>query len=171
MHKPLQAYSDADWADDQADRKFTSGYCAFIGANIISWTAKKQSTVARSSMEAEYRALATAAADITWLRRLLQDFNASQTTPTTLLCDNISAIVLVNNPIFHAQTKHIKVDYHYIRDCIQNKEIEVQYVHTQDQLASISQNLHQTQGQTSVFLHTLVWGGMLVYPAHEQLHH
>lgn len=133
----LQAYSDSDWAGDLQDRKFTSGYCAFLGRNFICWSVKKQSTVARSSTETEYRALAMAATDITWLRRLLTNFGIPQITLTPLYCDNLSAIALANNPIFHARTKHIEVDYHYIRDCISTKEIEVHHLSTVDQVADI----------------------------------
>ncbi|KAI0511112.1 hypothetical protein KFK09_011735 [Dendrobium nobile] len=67
----LRAYADSDWAGDPLDRKSTTGYCCFIGDTLLSWCVKKQPTVARSSTEAEYRALATAATDIVWLRRLL----------------------------------------------------------------------------------------------------
>lgn len=133
----LYVYSDSNWAGDNNDRKSTSGFCAFLGKNLISWSTKKQPTVARSSTEAEYRALASAASDITWLRQLLKDFGLHQTSPTPLYCDNVSAMDLANNPIFHARTKHIEVDYHYILDCIQKKEIEIHYTSTVDQLADL----------------------------------
>ncbi|XP_057471979.1 uncharacterized mitochondrial protein AtMg00810-like [Actinidia eriantha] len=69
----LRAYSDADWAGDPTDRRSTTGYCFFLGDSLISWRSKKQSVVARSSTEAEYRALATATSELLWLRWLLQD--------------------------------------------------------------------------------------------------
>ncbi|KAI0508127.1 hypothetical protein KFK09_014261 [Dendrobium nobile] len=94
----LRSYADTDWAGDEVDRKSTTGYCNFLGSSLISWAVKKQNAVARSSTEAEYRALATAAADIIWIRRLLQELNLQQIAATTLFCDNTSAIALANNP-------------------------------------------------------------------------
>ncbi|XP_020703349.1 uncharacterized protein LOC110114717 [Dendrobium catenatum] len=122
----LSAFSDSDWAGDPIDRKSTSGYCAFLGNSLISWHVKKQKTVARSSSEAEYRALATATTDIIWLRRLLQEFQLNVSQPTRLFCDNISAMVIATNPIFHARTKHIEIDFQFIRDCIKSKVIQIE---------------------------------------------
>ncbi|PKU86178.1 Retrovirus-related Pol polyprotein from transposon TNT 1-94 [Dendrobium catenatum] len=133
----LIAYSDSDWAGDPSNRKSTSGYCAFLGDTLISWFVKKQKTVARSSTEAEYRALATAATDLIWLRRLLAEFHISSTKPTLLLCDNISVIALAHNPIFHARTKHVEIDFHFIRDCIKNQVLKIAHVYTADQLADL----------------------------------
>ncbi|PKU67803.1 Retrovirus-related Pol polyprotein from transposon TNT 1-94 [Dendrobium catenatum] len=133
----LSAFSDSDWAGDPSDRKSTSGYCAFLGETLISWQVKKQKTVARSSTEAEYRALATATTDLIWLRRLLHEFHIDIAKPTFLFCDNISAMAIATNPIFHARTKHIEIDFHFIRDCIKNKVIQLSHVHTQDQLADV----------------------------------
>ncbi|PKU69447.1 Retrovirus-related Pol polyprotein from transposon TNT 1-94 [Dendrobium catenatum] len=133
----LHAYSDADWAGDKKTRKSTTGYCTFLGNNILSWSVKKQNTVSRSSTEAEYRALAAATAEVIWIRKLLQDFNVKLKTPTELRCDNMSAIALANNPVFHSKTKHIDIDQHFIRDHIQCGNIKVIPVTTHDQLADI----------------------------------
>ncbi|KAI0510232.1 hypothetical protein KFK09_010833 [Dendrobium nobile] len=133
----LLAYVDSDWAGDSTDRKSTTGYCTFLGLSIISWSVKKQNVVARSSTEAEYWAIASAAAKVTWLRRLLQDFNCTQPTATSLLCDNTSAIALANNPVFHAGTKHIEVDCHFIRNYMKDKSIRLHYITTKDQLANL----------------------------------
>ncbi|PKU80351.1 Retrovirus-related Pol polyprotein from transposon TNT 1-94 [Dendrobium catenatum] len=133
----LQAYSDSDWASDTTTRRSVTGYCAYLGTNLVSWCVKKQTTVARSSTEAEYRALAAAASDVIWLRRLLTEFQVETSSPTTLFCDNVSAIALANNPVFHARTKHIEVDFHYIRDCIKLKHIVVHHVASVDQTADI----------------------------------
>ncbi|PKU81068.1 putative mitochondrial protein [Dendrobium catenatum] len=111
----LAAFSDSDWAGDQLDRKSTTGYCIYLGKALITWSVKKQSTVARSSTEAEYRSLAAAAVDLIWLRRLCQDFHISLDT-TPLFCDNVSAMDIASNPIFHTRTKHIEIDHHFIRD-------------------------------------------------------
>ncbi|PKU73010.1 Retrovirus-related Pol polyprotein from transposon TNT 1-94 [Dendrobium catenatum] len=131
----LTAYVDSDWAGDQSDRKSTTGYCMFFGNTLTSWSVKKQATIARSSTEAEYRALASAAAEILWLRQLLQELGCPQKLPTILYCDNTSAIALAHNPVFHARTKHIEVDGHFIRECIQNNSIQVHHISSKDQIA------------------------------------
>ncbi|PKU75288.1 Retrovirus-related Pol polyprotein from transposon TNT 1-94 [Dendrobium catenatum] len=133
----LRGYVDADWASDTQDRKSISGYCNLLGDSLISWQVKKQTTIARSSTEAEYCALASEASEILWLRRLLEDFNIPQQSPTLIYCDNTSAIALANNPIFHSRTKHIDVDCHFIRDCISKKILSVHHICTNDQLADI----------------------------------
>ena len=88
----LHAYADADWAGDISDRKSTSGLCVFLGDSLISWRSKKQSVVARSTAEAEYRAMAHATSEIVWLRWLISEMGVSVTSPTPLYCDNKSAI-------------------------------------------------------------------------------
>ncbi|XP_020677250.1 uncharacterized protein LOC110095891 [Dendrobium catenatum] len=133
----LRSFSDADWAGDPLTRKSTSGYCTFLGANLVSWTVKKQKTVSRSSTESEYRALAAATADILWLQRLISDFGITSAEPTQLFCDNTSAIALAHNPVFHARTKHIEIDHRFIRDNIQNNNIHLQPISTIDQIADI----------------------------------
>ncbi|PKU76067.1 Retrovirus-related Pol polyprotein from transposon TNT 1-94 [Dendrobium catenatum] len=133
----LTSFSDADWASDPISRKSTTGYCSFLGDSLISWTVKKQTTVARSSTESEYRALAALTADIAWLRRLLTDFGISQDKPTELFCDNTSAIALANNPVFHARTKHIEIDHRFVRDHIQQQNIRILPISTTDQIADI----------------------------------
>ncbi|XP_050138246.1 uncharacterized mitochondrial protein AtMg00810-like [Malus sylvestris] len=106
----LTAYSDADWAGFTFDRRSTTGLCVFLCPNLISWNAKRQPTVARSSTEAEYRALAHTAAEITWICKVFFDINFHLSTVPTLWCDNISTISLASNPVFHARTKHVEVD-------------------------------------------------------------
>ncbi|XP_022880630.1 uncharacterized protein LOC111397896 [Olea europaea var. sylvestris] len=88
----LVAYSDADWAGCLDTRHSTSGYSIYLGNNLVSWSAKKQPTVSRSSCEFEYRALASTAAELIWLTHLLHDLKVSMPQQSTLLCDNKSAI-------------------------------------------------------------------------------
>ncbi|XP_028103199.1 uncharacterized protein LOC114302382 [Camellia sinensis] len=133
----LQAFSDSNWASDTVDRKSTSRYCVFLGSNIISWSAKKQPTVSRSSTEAEYRSLAHATAELSWLQMLLHDLSLSLVTTPILWCDNLSAIALASNPVFHTRSKHIEVDCHFIRDKIASKKLLFYYIPSTEQIADV----------------------------------
>ena len=104
----LHAFLDADWVGCRDDRRSTSGFCIFfLGAYLISWDCKKQVTMARSSIEAEYKVLANATAEVKWLCSLLSKLGASVSIGLVLWCDNIGATYLSSNPIFRACTKHI----------------------------------------------------------------
>ncbi|KAL5731873.1 hypothetical protein ACHQM5_004561 [Ranunculus cassubicifolius] len=133
----ITAFCDSDWAGSSCDRRSTTGICVFLGPNLISWHAKKQPTVARSSTEAEYRALAYTAAELSWLCQLFKDMQLPILHCPTIWIDNISAMSLANNPIYHARTKHIEVDYHYVHELVTSKLLQLRYIHTQDQLADI----------------------------------
>ncbi|PKU69726.1 putative mitochondrial protein [Dendrobium catenatum] len=133
----LKSFSDADWAGDPVTRKSTTCFCSFLGDSLISWTIKKQRTISKSSTESEYRALAALTSDIIWLRRLLTDFGISQNYSTNLYCDNMSAIALANNPVFHSRTKHIEIDLKFLRDHIQQNNISLHPISTTDQVAYI----------------------------------
>lgn len=133
----VQAYSDSNWAGDVFDRKSTSGYCIFLGSNLVSWSAKKQATVSRSSTEAEYRSLAHTAAELAWIGMLLNELSIVSPVPPTLWCDNISAMALASNPVFHSRSKHIEVDCHYVRQQVLAKKLVLQYIPTIDQVADI----------------------------------
>ena len=111
----IQAYSDADWAGDPTDCRFTIGYCFLLGDSLISWRSKKQTVITRSSTEVEYRALAATTVELIWLRWLLQDLGVDCSTATKLHCDNRSAIQIAHNDVFHERTKHIEIDCHFIR--------------------------------------------------------
>lgn len=112
----LTAYSDSDFGGDLSDCKSTSAYIIFLGSTPISWRSRKQRGVARSSTEAEYRALATAASEICWLRHLFDDLRLPFSATPRLLCDNMGATRLALNPVQHSRMKHIAVDLHYVRD-------------------------------------------------------
>ncbi|XP_019173884.1 PREDICTED: uncharacterized protein LOC109169456 [Ipomoea nil] len=133
----IHAYSDSDWAGCPVDRKSTSGYAVYLGTNLVSWVSRKQRTVARSSTEAEYKGLADVCAEVTWIVSLLRELHLCFSTPPALWCDNLGATYLCANPVFHARTKHVEVDYHFVRDKVSSGEFQVHFVSTKDQLADI----------------------------------
>ncbi|KAI5341513.1 hypothetical protein L3X38_020787 [Prunus dulcis] len=133
----LQAFTDADWAGCPIDRRSTSGWCIFLGSNLISWSAKKQPTVSRSSSEAEYRGLAMTAAELLYLSKLFKDIGFQLPSLPLLWCDNQSAIHLASNPVFSAPTKHVEVDYHFTRELVQQRFLSVKFVSSEHQLADI----------------------------------
>ncbi|XP_019173479.1 PREDICTED: uncharacterized protein LOC109169035 [Ipomoea nil] len=133
----IHAFSDSDWAGCLIDRKSTSGFAVYLGTNLISWLSKKQRTVARSSTEAEYKALADVSAEVTWVVSLLRELGMHSGQSATLWCDNLGATYLCANPVFHARTKHVEIDYHFVRDKVASGDFVVNYVSTTDQLADI----------------------------------
>ena len=112
----LEAYTDADYAGSITDRRSTSGYCTFLGGNLVTWRSKKQDVVARSSAEAEFRAMAQGICELLWLKIILEDLKIKWEGPMKLYCDNKSAISIAHNPVQHDQTKHIEVDRHFIKE-------------------------------------------------------
>jgi len=135
--KQLTAYSDSDWASCPDDRRSTSGYCVLLGKNILSWSSKKQPTVSRSSTESEYKAVANAAAELAWIQSLLSELGVTSPHRPVLHCDNIGATYLTSNPLYHARTKHIEIDYHFVRDMVAKKLLDVCFISGKDQLVDV----------------------------------
>ncbi len=106
-------------------------------SGVVSWSSKKQPTVALLSMEAEYRSVAIVACEVVWLQKLLSNLGQSMDAPVVIYCDNINSILLANNPVYHAMTKHIEVHYHFIREKVLAKEINLIHVSTEDQVVDI----------------------------------
>jgi hypothetical protein len=103
----------------------------------VTWKSKKQTVVARSSAEAEYRAMAHTTSELMWLQHFLCEIGFSPPTPIPLFCDNQAAIHIASNPVFHERTKHIEVDCHFIRDKILSNDISTPYMKSGEQLADM----------------------------------
>jgi hypothetical protein len=133
----VHGYTDVDWVGNVSYRRSTSGFMFSFGSGAISWSSKKQPIVALSSTKAEYRGATIVACEVVWLQKLLSDLGQSVDAPIVIYCDNIDSILLANNPVYHAKTKHIGVHYHFIREKVLAKEIDLIHVSTEDQVADI----------------------------------
>ncbi|GJS47267.1 ribonuclease H-like domain-containing protein [Tanacetum coccineum] len=133
----LVAYSDADWTSFPTTRRSTSGYCVFLDNNLLSWSSKRQSTLSRSSAEAEYRSVANAVAETCWLRNLLCELHTPLSSATLVYCDNVSVVYLSCNPVQHQRTKHIEIDIHFVHDLVVVGQVRVLHVPSRYQFADI----------------------------------
>lgn len=130
----LIAYSDSNWGGNLDDRSSTSAYVIYFGGNPISWSSKKQRSVARSSTEAEFRAIAAAVSEICWIRNLLDELGINFSMPV-LHCDNLGATYLCSNPIYHSKMKHVEIDFYFVRDKIAAGLLCVSHIPSENQLA------------------------------------
>ena len=112
-------------------------HCTFLGGNLITWRSKKKTIVARSSAEAEYRAMAYTSCELKWIKYLLEELRFVVKLPMTIHCDNQAAIYIASNPMFHEQTKHIEVDCHITREKVENGVSATLYVSTRVQIANM----------------------------------
>ncbi|KAJ9543733.1 hypothetical protein OSB04_023440 [Centaurea solstitialis] len=133
----LVAYSDADWGGCPDTRRSTSGYCVFLGDSLLSWSSKRQPTLSRSSAESEYRGVANAVAETSWLRNLLLEHHFPLRRATIVYCDNVSAVYLSSNPVQHQRTKHVEMDIHFVREKVALGQVRVLHVPSSSNYADI----------------------------------
>ena len=131
-------------AGNPVARTSIGAFLIFLGANPISWSSTKQRTVARSSIEAEYHAIAAVAIELQWVKSLLLELLVPVHSPPTQFSDNLGATYLYANIVFHYRMKHLAIDYHFVRDLVQSSELRVAHVSAGDQLAdALTKSLSQ----------------------------
>ncbi|KAF5822598.1 putative RNA-directed DNA polymerase [Helianthus annuus] len=133
----LSCYADSDWAKCLDTRKSVTGFCIFLGQNLVSWKSKKQSTVSRSTGEAEYRAMCSATCELVWIVNVLNELNVKCSLPIQVFCDSSAAMSIAANPVFHERTKHFEIDLYFLREKVSNGFIVTTKVESEDQLADI----------------------------------
>ena len=132
----MDVFIDADWAGSIINRS-TSGYYTFVGGNLVTWRSKKLSVVARSSAEAEFRAIAHNICEVLWIKQLLEELKVASPLPIKVFCDNNVAIAIAHNLVLHDRTKYVEVDKHFIKEKLENGLIIMPYMPTVEQVAEI----------------------------------
>jgi hypothetical protein len=133
----LNAFCDSDWAGCPDDHRSTLGFDVFLCNCLIAWSAKMQAVVSRSSTKAKYRYLPITTTKLFWLRMLFKELNIFLPTPHVFWCDNVGALALASNLVFHTRTKHIEVAYHFVHEKVLNRDILIKFISTLDQVADI----------------------------------
>ena len=135
---PLQltGFCDSDFAGDIDSKKSTAGYAFKLGTAAVSWSSKRQATVAASTVEEEYMSAAQASREALWLRLLLSELGL-QSESVVIFADNQGAIQLAKNPVVSQRSKHIDVVYHFVRQHVADGTVKFKYVSTQNMIADV----------------------------------
>ncbi|MCO5552235.1 hypothetical protein L7F22_005747 [Adiantum nelumboides] len=132
----VMGYTDSDYAGDLDNRRCTLGYVFTMAGGVVSWRSRLQTCVTQSTTEAEYVAASEACKEAIWLGRLVTNLGIKEETPM-LHCDSQSAIQLARNPVYHSKTKHVDVKYHFIREMVEDKQVQLVKIHTTDNPADL----------------------------------
>ena len=132
----LIAFSDADWGGCDKDSKSTTAGCQFMGSRLVTWQCKKQTAVALSTCEAEYVSASSCCSQVLWIQQQMVDYGL-QFLKTPIYCDNEAAIALTKDLVNHSKAKHIRIKYHFIRDCYAKELIDMVKIHTDYQRADL----------------------------------
>ncbi|KAH9782976.1 hypothetical protein KPL71_009140 [Citrus sinensis] len=132
----VRGYVDSDFAGDLDKRKSTTGYVFTLAGATVSWVSKLQTVVALSTTEAEYMAATQACKEAIWIQRLLEELGHKQ-EKISVFCDSQSALHIARNPVFHSRTKHIGVQYHFVREVVEDGSVDLQKIHTKENLADV----------------------------------
>ncbi|CAN1141377.1 Retrovirus-related Pol polyprotein from transposon TNT 1-94 [Linum perenne] len=133
----VDLYTDASWASEVTSRRSTTGYCSYVWGNLVTWRSKKQTVVARSSAEAEYRALALGIQEAMWIQRVLKELNLPGHDTVHMFTDSQAALSIVKNPVHHDRTKHMEIDRHFITEKVEQGIVDVSYVPSRQQTADV----------------------------------
>jgi hypothetical protein len=140
----LTGYSDADWANCVDERKSTSGGAFFLGDSLVSWLSKKQGSISLSTTKEGYIAAVTCCTQILWMIQTLADLKVNYTDLITIHCDNTSAISVSKNHVLHSKTKHIPIKYHFLKEKVTNRVVQLNYIPSTEQIADIFTKLLAT---------------------------
>ncbi|KAL5775476.1 hypothetical protein ACOSP7_013033 [Xanthoceras sorbifolium] len=136
IDRKIEVFADAEWAGSTMDRRSTTGYCTHVWGDLVTWRSKKQSVVALSNVEAEFRAMAHGVCEGIWLRRLLKEL-CMTTEPINIFCDNQAAIRIAKNPVHHDRNKYVEIDQHFIKEKLDDESVNLLYTSTHLQIADI----------------------------------
>jgi hypothetical protein len=131
----VSGFFDADWAGCLDDRRSAGGFAMFLGSNLILWSARKQPMVSKSSTEAEYKAMTNLTSEIIWVQTLLRELKIPHPLAASLWCDNLGATYMSVTLVFHARMKHIEIDYHFGRERVARRQLDIRFISSSDQLA------------------------------------
>ena len=164
----LVLYTDSDFARSQVDYRSTTGYCTFLGRNLVTWRNRKQSHISKSSTEAEFRAMPKGIDEVMWIQILLDELKISYIKPIDIRCENKSAICIAHDPVYHEMMKHVNFDRFYIQYHLEQGILKTEHVSSEDQCANIftkglpvkaMRHLTSKLGMRSI--HSCTWGGVL----------
>jgi hypothetical protein len=133
----LVGYSNSDYTGNTENGHSTPRVLFFLESSLVNWHSLKQRVVTMSSCEAENVAATSTATQRVWLAWLLADLKQEEAGPVELRVDNKSALALMKNHVFHERSKHIRVRYHYVRQCIEEGSLRADFISTKDQLADM----------------------------------